>query len=259
MILDRILADRRKCVALNREYVGIGDFERMIEAGEYERFSFGGALSGEGVGFIGEVKRASPSKGVICGEFDPVEIACAYEEAGVDAISVLTEPKYFLGDHKYLSAIKKVVRKPLLKKDFIFDEWQVYEAAAVGADAMLLIVAMLDKVTLKKLYERARVLGMDVLVETHDEREIEIALEVGADMIGINNRNLNTFEVDLKTTWRLRDLVPKGKLLVGESGIHKREDVAFMERTGVDALLIGESFMRASDKVKKMKELRGIL
>lgn len=259
MILDRILEDRKKSVAFNKAYVTIDDFVGMIEEKRHEQYSFKEALGAKGMGFIGEVKKASPSKGIICEDFDPVGIAREYERAKVSAISVLTEPKYFQGDNRYLCGIKKAVAKPVLKKDFIFDEWQVYEALAVGADAMLLIVAMLDKGTLKALYSKAKALGLDVLVETRDEREIEVALEIGADIIGVNNRDLQTFEVDLGTTARLRDRVPRDRIFVAESGIHTRDDVKFMEEVSVDALLIGESFMRASDKVKKMQELRGLL
>lgn len=257
MILDKILADRKQSVEASKCYLKVRDFERMIEDEKLDRHSFKEALGQEGLSFIAEVKKASPSKGIICEDFEPVKIAKEYDKAKVSAVSVLTEPKYFLGSNKYLRDVKENITKPILRKDFIFDEWQVYETCALGADAMLLIVAMLETYQLKRLHTIGKALGLDLLVEVHDEKELEIALEIGAEIIGVNNRNLKTFEVNLETTAKLRAKVPQDKIFVAESGIHTREDVAFMEEIGVDAVLIGESFMRAENKLIQIDYLRG--
>ena len=257
-ILETILEERKEWVESYKKHLTIQDFLKMIEEEKYAHYSFTESLEKPEISFIAEVKKASPSKGIICEDFHPLEIAKEYEKVGVDSISVLTEPNYFKGCNRYLMEIKEAVKKPLLRKDFIYDEWQVYETKAMGADAMLLIVSMLEPKVLKALHALAKKLDLDVLVETHTEKEVEIALEMGAEIIGVNNRNLKTFEVDLENTIRLRSLVPEDKVFVAESGIATREDVVLMEKNKVNALLIGESFMRAEDKMQRMKAFKGV-
>jgi Indole-3-glycerol phosphate synthase len=219
--------------------------------------SFKDALLRDGVSVIAEVKKASPSKGVIAPEFPYLEIAKEYEAAGAAAISVLTEPSYFMGDPRYLIDIKKEVALPLLRKDFIIDKIQIDEAHAWGASAVLLIKAALPLAEFAGLYAYAKSLGLDVLCEVHDERELEAVLDIGVDIIGINNRNLATFEVDIDTTKRLSEIIRRrhgqSVTVVGESGIVTAGDV---KRLGdVDAVLVGETLMRSSDKAGKIREL----
>jgi indole-3-glycerol phosphate synthase len=215
-------------------------------------------LRGDKVRLIAEVKKASPSKGIICPDFNPVNIAKTYAANGAAAISVLTEPKYFLGSLDYLLDIKKALAAkplPLLRKDFIFDPYQIYEARAYGADCLLLIVAMLSPAQLSELLQLSQQLGMMNLVEVHNAAELEIALKSGAPVIGINNRDLNTFKVDLKTTSTLRPLIPADRLVVSESGIRTRKDMLQLQEWGVNAALIGEALMTSPDLAAKMKEL----
>jgi indole-3-glycerol phosphate synthase len=219
---------------------------------------FAVALRGDRVRLIAEVKKASPSKGIICPDFNPVNIAKTYAANGAAAISVLTEPKYFQGSLDYLRDIKKALAAkplPLLRKDFIFDPYQIYEARAYGADCLLLIVAMLSPVQLAELMQLSRQLGMMNLVEVHNTSELEIALHSGATVIGINNRDLNSFKVDLKTTSKLRPLIPADRLVVSESGIKTRKDMRQLQEWGVNAALIGEALMTSPDIAAKMREL----
>jgi len=220
-------------------------------------FEFENALKKPGLSFICEVKKASPSKGIIAEHFPYLEIAKAYEDAGAAAISVLTEPDYFLGRNEYLIEIAEVVNLPLLRKEFIIDEYQIYESAFIEASAVLLIVALLDGDKLKHFIKVADSLGLSALVETHSEDEIKTALSAGARIIGVNNRDLNTFEVDVTTASRLRSLVPKDVVFVAESGVSTRADI---ERLGdsVDAVLIGEAIMKSADKKAFLDGLRGI-
>jgi indole-3-glycerol phosphate synthase len=211
--------------------------------------------SGREIRLIAEVKKASPSKGLIRPDFDPVAIARRYEETGASAISVLTDEKYFQGKLEYLTAIRETVQLPLLRKDFIIDRMQVYESRAAGADAILLIVAALPIGDLHALLSLTRDLGMDALVEVHTEPELCAALSVGAEIIGINNRDLQTFETKLETTIELAPKVPPDKVLVSESGINTRADVERLMAAGVDAILVGESLMREPDPGTKVKEL----
>jgi len=217
------------------------------------------ALRGDGIKLIAEVKKASPSRGVIRADFDPVAIAGAYAAAGAAAISVLTEEKYFLGNPDYLKAIRKAVgrRLPLLRKDFILDPYQVYESRAYGADAVLLIVAILKPQTLAELLDLSHQLGMDCLVEVHNEAELVTAVASGAAIIGINNRDLKTFEVNTRTTGQLRPLIPHGRIVVSESGIKDRQALREMGKIGIDAVLIGEALMTAPDIALRIKELLG--
>lgn len=206
---------------------------------------------------IAEVKKASPSKGVIRADFDPVAIARSYSAGGASALSVLTDERFFQGHDDYLQAVKGAVPLPVLRKDFMVDDYQLIESRALGADCVLLIVAALDASALGDFYRCARELDLDVLVEVHDREELDIALGLNAPMIGINNRNLKTFETRLQTTWDLLDAVPAGTLVVTESGIHTVDDVTAMRNRGVHAFLVGEAFMRAEDPGAALKGLFG--
>lgn len=211
-----------------------------------------------GLGLIAEVKKASPSAGVIAADFDPVKIARAYEDAGAHAISVLTDEKFFQGHLSYLTKVREAVSIPCLRKDFIVHEVQIYEAAVAGADAILLIVAALDDAQLRHLYEVAEKCQLDALVEVHDMAELDRALELDAKLIGINNRNLTTFEVDLETTVRLSEQVPDDVILVAESGLKTREDTQRVFDAGCNAILVGESLMRTNDIASQVEELLGV-
>jgi indole-3-glycerol phosphate synthase len=206
---------------------------------------------------IAEVKKASPSKGVIRERFDPVEIAKEYEAGGASAISVLTEEDFFLGHPDFLRRIRQAVRIPLLRKDFIFDPYQVWEARVLGADAYLLIVSLLDSKALEELVRVGKELGMTALVEVHSEEELATALSLPAEVIGINNRNLKTFLTDLGTTLELVKMIPQGHIVISESGIEKATDLETLDRTGVDAVLVGESLMRRPSPGEKLRELLG--
>ena len=204
---------------------------------------------------IAEVKKASPSKGLLREEYDPVEIAIDYESHGAAAISILTEEDHFLGSLEHLLRVRPNVSRPLLRKDFIFDPYQVYEAAGAGADAILLIVAILDVATLVTLTRLAEQVGLDALVEVHDRQELNTALGAGAKIIGINNRNLKTFRVDLHTTLQLAPHVPDATILVSESGIHTADDIRMLRDAGCDAFLIGEAFMKSEKPGRALREL----
>jgi indole-3-glycerol phosphate synthase len=220
-------------------------------------FAFENALRCREMSFICEIKRASPSKGIIAQDFDYLQIARDYSAAGAAAISVLTEPNWFKGDDAFLEEISSVIDTPLLRKDFVVDEYMIYEAKVLGASAILLICSVLDTATIREYLKIADSLGLSALVETHDESEIESALAAGARIVGVNNRNLKTFEVDIALSERLRGLVPREVPFVAESGISSRAEVARLEAAGVDAVLIGESFMKRSDKAAAIAELRG--
>ena len=204
---------------------------------------------------IAEVKKASPSKGVIREQFDPVAIARDYEKHGAAAISVLTESRFFQGSPEYLTAIKKHVTIPVLRKDFLFDVYQIYETRALGADALLLIAAILDKEKIRELLYLTQELGMDALVEVHSREELDMVLETGACIIGINNRNLSTFQTDIATTVELIRGIPDDRIVVSESGIASRDDILMLSSAGVDAFLIGESLMRQESPGAKLAEL----
>jgi indole-3-glycerol phosphate synthase len=249
-ILDTIVAQKQ------REIISLPS--RPIPTAGARR-DFAGALRNPRrgtVGLIAEVKKASPSAGVICADFDPVRIAREYEAAGADCLSVLTDEKFFQGSLAYLRAIRQAVALPLLRKDFIIDERQIAESIENGADAILLIVRILDDARLRRFHEIGREAGIAVLVETHDEAEMDRARAIGADLIGVNNRNLDTFTVDLGVTGRLAAKAPAGAILVAESGIHTRADVQRVERDGAKAILVGESLMRNSGGISaKVAEL----
>lgn len=222
-------------------------------------FPFETALKKQGLSFICECKKASPSKSLISPDFPYLQIAKEYEAAGADCISVLTEPKWFLGRDEYLKEIASAVSVPCLRKDFTVDEYMLYEAKLLGAAAILLICAILDGEQLKKYIGICDRLGLSALVEAHDENEVRAALKAGARVIGVNNRNLKDFSVDTENSRRLRDLIPRDILFVSESGVKSREDVARLQDIGADAVLIGETLMRAPDKKAKLGELRGAL
>ena len=207
---------------------------------------------------IAEVKKASPSKGVIREDFDPLKIAQDYERAGVNAISVLTEPFFFQGDLEYLTGIRRYVGTPLLRKDFIIDKYQLVEALVYGADFVLLIAKALNKKELKELLNYTRHLGMEALVEIHDKEDLKKAIYAGADIIGINHRNLETFKMDMELCDRLIPLIPNGKIIVAESGINDKEIIKRLHGIGVDAFLIGEHFMRQDDIVNSVKKLKEV-
>ncbi len=224
---------------------------------ENPEFPFEKALRSKGMAFICEVKKASPSKGILDDHFPYLEIAREYEDAGAAAISVLTEPDWFLGRDYYLKEIRETVDIPLLRKDFTVDSYQIYESKLLGADAILLICALLDVVKLKEFIKMANGLGLSALVEAHTEEEINVALDAGARIIGVNNRDLKTFEVDITTSIRLRKLVPETILFISESGIRTPEDIGNLEDHAVDGVLIGEILMKSKDKKKKLTELKG--
>lgn len=256
MILDRIVADNKLELEARKCSLPMADLRRMV-AEQPPPVDFAAALRGDGIQLIAEVKKASPSKGVIRADFNPVEIARIYADNGASAISVLTESRYFQGSLDYLKSISEVLGKerlPLLRKDFIVEPYQVYEARAYGADSLLLIVAILTLEKLEELLELSHGLGMSCLLEVHNETELEVALKSQAGIIGINNRDLSNFSVDIATTGRLRPLIPPDRLVVSESGIKDRDDMKSLRQWGVDAVLIGESLMSAPDIAARMKE-----
>ena len=257
MILDKIVESTRRRVAESAHNTPLAALrERALEAARQTAGGgFRAALCAPGVSIIGEIKRASPSKGLIAGAFPFIAIASAYEKAGVAALSVLTEPEFFKGGAVHLQEIVRSSHLPVLRKDFIIDEYQLYEAKAWGAAAALLICSLLEGARLRDFLALAAELGLDALVEAHDEREAEAALAAGAQIIGVNNRDLGTFEVDLETSLRLRPLVPRDRLFVAESGISGAEDMRRLARAGVDAALIGEALMRSDRRGAYIGEL----
>lgn len=257
MILDEIVEKRK--IQLEREKA-TADFETVKKAAEKldrQCISFKNALAKpDRLSVISEVKKASPSKGLIQPNFDPVKIAKEYESCGADAVSCLTEEHYFQGSSEYFKAIRQAIGLPMIRKDFIIDEYQIYEARLMGADAILLIAAVLDDEKLKRFGGIARSLGLDILAETHDESELERVLALDFDIIGINNRNLKTFEVTLETTARLAGMIPEGKVIVSESGIRDNADMKTVRGYGADAVLIGETLMRSGNIGATLAALR---
>lgn len=260
MILDSIFANRKKQLDILKEKTPTAQIEDEARrfAQRHETKDFAGALRGGRLSVIAEVKKASPSKGLICENFDPVGIAREYERSGAAAVSVLTEETYFRGSADYLKAIRKEISLPILRKDFIFDEWQICEARLIGADAVLLIAAMLSESRLKELLKYARSLSLEALVETHNEREVEAAQRAGAAVFGVNNRNLNDFSVDTGCACRLSKLLPEGAVFVAESGIKNGNDAKKMREAGADAVLVGEALMTADSISQKLDELRAV-
>lgn len=239
--------------------ISLQDMKMMALNMPKGNFEFGKALSKEGLSFILECKKASPSKGLIADDFPYVDIAKDYEKAGADCISVLTEPKWFLGSNEYLKEIAAAVSIPCLRKDFTVDEYMIYEARALGAGAVLLIAAILSAGQIEEYLGICNELGISAIVECHDEDEIMTAVDTGAKIIGVNNRNLHDFSVDNSNSTRLRDLVPADRIFVSESGIRTPEDVAAVRRAGADAVLIGETVMRAADKAAALDKLRSLV
>ncbi|MBE6527210.1 MAG: indole-3-glycerol phosphate synthase TrpC [Thermoplasmata archaeon] len=254
------LADAaRKRVEASKKTVSEEEMEKQARALPCATgFPFERALRPAGMSFICECKRASPSKGMISEDFPYLEIAKEYEAAGASAISVLTEPTQFLGKDEYLREIAFNVSLPCIRKDFVVDPYMIYEAKCLGASAVLLICSILNEEQLGEYIAIANSLGMSALVETHDKDELEMATKTGARLIGVNNRNLRDFTVDINTCIELRPLAPSDCLFVAESGISTREDIAALEKAGVDAVLIGETLMRSEDKRSKLDELRGL-
>ena len=221
-------------------------------------FEFEKALAKEDMAFICECKKASPSKGVIAEKFNYLQIAMDYEKAGADCISVLTEPKWFLGQDSYLQEIAKNVSIPVIRKDFLVDEYMIYEAKVLGAKAVLLICSILTEKQIEEYIRICDSLGISALVEAHDEEEIKMAIKSGARLVGVNNRNLKDFSVDTQNSRRLRNLVPDSIIFVSESGISNAEDVIKLKESGVNAVLVGEALMKAQDKAEKLRELKGL-
>jgi len=253
-VLDEIIAGKEKEVEQRKRILPLARLKERI-ARQKPPLDFALALKGGPVRLIAEVKQASPSRGTLRPNFNPTELAMTYAQGGTSAISVLTEASYFKGSIDYLAAIRQMVGLPLLRKDFIFDPYQIYESRAYGADALLLIVAILRREQLKELLSLSHSLGLKCLIEVHSETEVERALLSGAEIIGINNRDLSTFAVDINTTGRLCPLMPQQKIVVAESGIKSRNDVKKLMDWGVNAVLIGEALVTADNVLARMKEL----
>lgn len=258
-ILDQIASYAKERVAKAEREMPLEEIKKKALSLPKGNFDFETALKKQGISFICECKKASPSKGIISDDFNYVDIAKEYEAAGADCISVLTEPKWFLGKNEYLKEIANAVSIPCLRKDFVVDKYMVYEAKILGASAVLLICSILTGKDLKEYINICDELGISALVEAHDEVEVEKALNAGARIIGVNNRNLKDFTVDTENSRRLRELVPKDVIFVSESGVKTYDDVARIKEIGADAVLIGETLMRAEDKKAKLNELRGVL
>lgn len=258
MTILRQLADHaRERVERAKAVVSFDDMKNQAFSMPKGDFSFETALKKPGISFICECKKASPSKGLIAPDFPYLQIAEEYEAAGADCISVLTEPKWFLGSGDYLQEIAARVNIPCLRKDFVVDPYMICQAKVLGASAVLLICAISEEEQLRKYLELCQALGLSALVEAHDEAEVAMALRAGARVIGVNNRNLKNFTVDTGNSSRLRQLIPPDVLFVSESGVRSAEDVEALRKIGADAVLIGETLMRAPDKRAKLAELRG--
>lgn len=258
MILDEIAERTRQRVAEEKSAVPLSEMKkRALDMGRGTAPDFKAALGGGDIAFICEVKRASPSKGIIAEDFPYLRIAQEYEQAGAAAISCLTEPYWFKGSDEYLREIAAAVNIPVLRKDFTVDEYMIYQAKTLGAAAVLLICSILSAEQLKEYLEITHSLGLSALVEAHDEQEVRTALSAGAEVIGVNNRDLKTFTVDIGNSARLRRLVPPQVLFVSESGIRTAEDIEALRKNGTNAVLVGETLMRSPDKRVALAELRG--
>jgi len=253
-MLDKIIAQKREEVEQKKKVATMTYLQERI-ARQKPPLDLALALKGNHLRLIAEVKQASPSRGMLSPNFNPIELARTYAEGGAAAISVLTEANYFMGNIEYLAAIKEVVGLPLLRKDFVFDPYQVYESRAYGADALLLIASILSQEQLKELILLSHSLGLKCLVEVHNKGEVERAILSEAEIIGINNRDLNTFSIDINMTQRLRPLIPQERIVVSESGIKSKRDIEKLRKWGVDAVLVGEALVTAGDIRAKMKEL----
>ncbi|MCM1299060.1 MAG: indole-3-glycerol phosphate synthase TrpC [Firmicutes bacterium] len=257
MILDDIVkATKIRLEKLTAEASLDSVKEKALKLPITDDFPFKKALAKEGLSLICEVKKASPSKGIIAEDFPYLDIAAEYQKAGADAVSVLTEPDFFRGDSNYLKEISEKISLPCIRKDFVISEYQIYEAKILGAAAILLICAILTDEELKRYLDLAHSLGLSALVEAHDKEEAERALRTGAEIIGVNNRDLKTFEVSLSRTEELFKYIPKDKIKVSESGIHTEKDIELVKNCGADAVLIGEAFMRSENKQDLMKRFK---
>lgn len=254
MILNKLVRVKELRIKEQKKELNIDKLISDAKAAEKPK-SFYNAMVREGLSIIGEVKKASPSKGLIKADFDPVSIAKEYEKA-VDAVSVLTEEDHFLGHKDYLIQVRENIKLPILMKDFIIDQVQIYEAKVIGASCILLIVAILDNKTLKEFLKLSKMLGLDTLVEAHTEEEVVRAVDAGAEIIGINNRDLKDFSISLETTLKLRKYIPKEKLLISESGIHTGEDIKILKEANINGILVGESFMKSENIINKAQEFK---
>lgn len=258
-ILDRLADFAKERTEEAKKKISLEAIKQQALSLPKGTFAFENALKNPGISFICECKKASPSKGLIAPDFPYLQIAKEYEAAGADCISVLTEPKWFLGNDEYLKEIANTVSIPCLRKDFTVDEYMIYEAKLLGASAVLLICSILSEGELAEYMELCDELGLSALVEAHDETEVSMALKAKARLIGVNNRNLKDFSIDTDNSRRLRELIPRDVLFVSESGVSSAKDVEKLCEIGADAVLIGETLMRAADKKAKLNELRGIL
>jgi len=258
MILEKILRYKKKLVIQEKKETPMEALIAECKNSEEPR-DFKKALGKEGkISIIGEIKKASPSKGIIRRDFDPVAIGRQYEKNGLDAISIITEDHFFSGNNAYIKKVKAVTTAPLLRKDFIVDPYQLYQSKALGADAVLLIAAALTQKELMDFQRSAKEMGLHCLVEVHNKEELERVLDTGTEIIGINNRDLATFETRLDTTKVLRNHIPKEKIVVSESGINTGLDMAYLQGLKVDAVLVGEGLMRAKSIEEKLQELGGV-
>ena len=258
-ILDQLAEHARTRTEQAKKSIPLSTIKEQALSMPKGTFAFENALKKPGISFICECKKASPSKGLIAPDFPYLQIAKEYEDAGAVCISVLTEPKWFLGSDVILKEIAKKVVVPCLRKDFTVDEYMIYEAKLMGAQAVLLICSILPTETIREYIKICDSLGISALVEAHNEEEVKSAVDAGARIIGVNNRNLKDFTVDTENSRRLRELVPSDILFVAESGVKTAEDIETLREIGVDAVLIGETLMRATDKKAKLRELRGAL
>lgn len=256
-ILDELALSAKKRVEEKKKSISLEEMKAKAKSMPKGNFEFEKALAKKDIAFICECKKASPSKGIIAHDFPYIQIAKEYEQAGAECISILTEPSKFLGDDKYLKEIAENVAIPCLRKDFTIDEYMIYEAKVLGAKAVLLICSILTKEQIKEYIHICDKLGISALVETHNENEVGVAIGSGARIIGVNNRNLKDFSIDTENSKRMRKLVPNDIVFVSESGVKSSQDVAKLRDIGADAVLIGETLMRAEDKKAKLAQLRG--
>ena len=256
-MLDKIVEKTKQRLEENKKKISLDRLKyKVLKLDDDYKFPFKKALTNDNIGIIAEVKKASPSKGLIAKNFDYIEIAKEYEASGASAISVLTEPYFFQGSDEYLKEIVKNVNIPVLRKDFVIDEYMIFEAKLLGASAILLIVAILSDEQLKNYLEISYILGLSAIVEAHDEQEIKRAIDAGADIIGVNNRNLKDFSIDIENSIRLRRCVSEDIVFISESGVKTKEDVTRLKENNVDAVLIGETLMKSHDKRAMIQEFK---
>ncbi len=256
MILDKILKEKKKEVALSKKKIPLKALIDKINSGKFEKRDFKRAVSKPNqTNLIAEIKKASPSKGILVKKFDPVKLGQIYQKAGAAALSILTEEIFFQGKLSFIEKVKSKVNIPILRKDFIFDQYHIYESKAAGADAVLLIARILNEQKLIDLAGLCQKLGLDYIVEVHSASDVKKALKINAEIIGINNRDLRSFKVDLKTTKKLRLLLPDNKIIISESGIKDYKDIIFLKNLGINTVLVGEALLKNNDIFKKTKEL----